>query len=122
MVNRLTWARDAQKVISDEFTPIYLSLKGKKNVRSLSVAQTDELEALKFSILWNTPVMHGVTAEYVREIDLTSLPSVEDGIAEVAKLKKTHHKKNLSIEDIRELQVSAYVLNKEGDTDAETED
>jgi hypothetical protein len=121
-VNRLTWAREAQKVISDEFTPIYLTSKGKKNVRSLSVAQTEELEALKFSILWNTPVMHGVTAEYVKEIDITSLPSVEDGIAEVAKLKQGYHKKNLSIDDIREIQVSAYILSKEGDTDAETED
>lgn len=120
MLSKMTWARDAQKVISDVFTPMFLESTGKKNVRSLSVAQTDELENAKFAILWNTPIMHGVTAEYVQQIDILSLPSIEDGFAEVAKLKKGYHKKkNLTIDDVRELQVSAYILSKESDIDGE---
>lgn len=50
-VNLAVWASSAQKQISDIFTPIALSVYNKKNVRSLSVKETEALETAKAKIL-----------------------------------------------------------------------
>lgn len=45
--NKLMWALDAQKTISDILTPTFLSVAQKKNVRSLSNSEFDMLEDVK---------------------------------------------------------------------------
>ena len=47
----MIWASGAQKTISDIYTPIVLEIYKKKNVRSLSVQETDALEEAKAKIL-----------------------------------------------------------------------
>ena len=54
-VNRFLWANAAQKNISELITDIWVKEScGKKDIRSLTVAEADELELVKFNILCNT--------------------------------------------------------------------
>ncbi len=115
LIATMQWARDAQKLISEAYTPMYLKAHSKKNVRSLTTAQSDQLENDKLRILWNTPLGHGVTAEYVEQLDISLLPSDLEGVELLADLVKDRgHAKGaaLTVDDIRELQISAYVLSK----------
>lgn len=50
----IVWASNAQKEISDIYTPIALQIYNKKNVRSLSVAEANNLEKIKARILLAT--------------------------------------------------------------------
>lgn len=52
-----TWAKNAQKAVSEIVTPIFLKAAQKKNVRSLTQAEVDGLESLKFTLLANLEVM-----------------------------------------------------------------
>ena len=47
----IVWASNAQKEISDIYTPIILEIYNKKNVRSLSIEETNNLEKAKAKIL-----------------------------------------------------------------------
>jgi hypothetical protein len=120
----MQWARDAQKAISEHFTPIYLQSCEKKNVRSLTISQTEELEAKKFSMLWNTPPMSSVTAEYVQEVLKNPLPDIAEGLEAMSELREECYAGRdtpPTVDELRELQVSTYALYK-GVTDAETDD
>lgn len=59
------WASSAQKQISDIFTPIALSVYNKKNVRSLSVKETEALEIAKAKILLAMKPFSEITPETV---------------------------------------------------------
>ena len=59
------WATKAQKDISDIFTPAYLKAVGKKNVRSLTSDETQNLEIAKAKILMNIEPFQDITDEVV---------------------------------------------------------
>lgn len=118
MLSLMSWAKSLQKTISENITPIYLEKCSKKNVRMLTASQTEELESIKFNILWN--------AEPMSDVDMTKaenlLPPSEDVLEILEELSMSIYNKKLEelgIEDARELQLSAYILNK-GEDDGET--
>lgn len=121
----MQWARDSQKTISDIVTPLYLKEAGKKNVRSLTTAQAKELEDRKFAILWNTPPMHTVDEEYVGSLITNAPPLSPEGEQTVATLREEYFgKKGVqpTIDEERELQISAYSIYKEIEEDAQADD
>lgn len=64
-LNVTVWAGTAQKQISDIFTPIALSVYNKKNVRSLTVQETESLEVAKAKILFNIDPFQEINQESI---------------------------------------------------------
>lgn len=59
------WASSAQKQISDIYTPIALEIYNKKNVRSLSVTETESLEEAKAKILFGMEPFEEINQETI---------------------------------------------------------
>lgn len=62
------WASEAQKTISDILNPLYLSNVQKKNMRSLSDSQFEQVEKLKFHILFNINPFTAISQELIQSI------------------------------------------------------
>jgi hypothetical protein len=70
------WAYNAQKAIADEITPMILDFYDKKNVRSLTRAEFDQLEYFKLCLLTNIEPFIELTPEIIKElIDNSGKPS-----------------------------------------------
>lgn len=74
----IVWASNAQKVISDIYTPVVLSIYKKKNVRSLSSEETNNLENAKAKILLSLEPFSKIDEETIlksigKKIDLSPL-------------------------------------------------
>jgi hypothetical protein len=113
------WAKATQKIISDTFTPIYLERCMKKNVRSLSAAETQTLEQTKFNMLWNLEPM----SAFSMDNDLILSPLSDEVSEMICELSESIYNKKLEelgVEDARDLQINAYVLYRgQGDDDGE---
>jgi hypothetical protein len=78
------WAYNIQKAIADEVTPMMLEFYQKKNVRSLTKAEFDQLEYLKLCLLTNIEPFTELSADVIKQlIEQKSKPS-EDFLNEVA--------------------------------------
>jgi hypothetical protein len=78
------WAYNIQKAIADEVTPMMLDFYQKKNVRSLTKAEFDQLEYLKLCLLTNIEPFVELSADVIKQlIEQKSKPS-EDFLNEVA--------------------------------------
>jgi len=62
----ISWANNAQKDINDIISPVILKGFGKKNIRSLSKAETEEFEIVKASILFNMNPMEKLSNDSVK--------------------------------------------------------
>ena len=62
------WANQAQETIASIVNPIFLDFNQKKNLRSLSNEQAQELENIKAKILFNTTPNSTITQELVHNI------------------------------------------------------
>jgi hypothetical protein len=72
------WAYDVQKSIAEEVTPMMLDFYKKKNVRSLTKAEFDQLEHFKLCLLTNIEPFIELTPEIIKElIDKNGKPSAE---------------------------------------------
>jgi len=76
----IVWASNAQKEISDIFTPIALKIYGKKNVRSLSEDETNNLEISKAKILLSIEPFSEINEEAISKaiaikVDISDLIS-----------------------------------------------
>ena len=112
--NMLLWANEAQKKIAEIVNPALLSHYQKKNVRSLSKAQMDELEYIKLCVLCNTDPMSDINAHGVVNILDTQLPVSEIVLSSQKDLVYRFVKANdrqPTIEEMRQIQSSAYVLS-----------
>lgn len=70
------WAVNAQNIISDALIPFALHTYGKKNVRSLSKAEFDNLEELKLSVLLSLKPYQDIDNESIKiALDLNQKPS-----------------------------------------------
>jgi hypothetical protein len=70
------WACDVQRSIAEEVTPIVLAYYKKKNVRSLTKAEFDQLEHLKLCMLANIEPFIELTPEVVKQLlDNSNQPS-----------------------------------------------
>jgi hypothetical protein len=115
------WARAAMKKISEVTTPLYVKRCKKTNMRGLTTAQAAEFENLKFNVLCNLLLNSDVSAEVITGIweknpkpNKRACECFADLIGVVS---------NPSVEDVRELQISAYaVYLLEGEADGEIDD
>lgn len=74
----ILWAYNAQKAIADEVTPMMLDYYNKKNVRSLTKAEFDQLEYLKLCILTNIQPFMELSPELIKDlIEKNGKPSAE---------------------------------------------
>ena len=72
------WAYDVQKTIAEHVTPMMLSYYNKKNVRSLTKAEFNQLEHLKLCLLTNIEPFMELSPEIIKElIDQQARPSDE---------------------------------------------
>tara|TARA_R110000824_G_scaffold136793_2_gene300526 strand:+ start:3843 stop:6065 length:2223 start_codon:yes stop_codon:yes gene_type:complete len=112
--NLLLWANESQKKIADVVNPALLDHYKKKNVRSLSKTQMDELEYIKLCVLCNTSPMADINVNDVINILDTQLSASETIIASQKDLVYRFVKANdrqPTIEEMRQIQSSAYVLS-----------
>lgn len=89
-VAKAVWASTAQKQISEIFTPVALNIYNKKNVRSLSVEETEALECSKAKILFGIEPFSDINEEVVfsaiaKEIDDNIIKNLYFVIAEMTK-------------------------------------
>jgi len=62
------WAFNAQKTIAETVTPMMLDYYNKKNVRSLTKAEFDQLEYLKLCLLTGLEPFMELTPEIIKEL------------------------------------------------------
>lgn len=78
------WAYNAQKTIAELVTPMMLEYYDKKNVRSLTKAEFDQLEYLKLCLLTGIQPFIEITPEVVKDLIDKSLKPSDDFISEVS--------------------------------------
>ena len=112
--NLLLWANESQKKIAEIVNPALLSHYQKKNVRSLSKAQMDELEYIKLCVLCNTDPMSDINVNEVVTLLDTQMPVSEIVLSCQKDLVYRFVKANdrqPTIEEMRQIQSSAYALS-----------
>lgn len=92
------WASQAQKEISEIYTPIVLKVYNKKNVRSLSIIETQALEDSKAKILFGMEPFEEITEE-----SIFKSMGKEHNITELKKFISNFEDMNLTISQKREL-------------------
>jgi len=100
------WAMNAQKEISEIIVPKALAHFGKKNVRSLTNDQFNQLEDLKLSVLVSLPHMSEVNEETVKAaIDSGRRPSTQywSQVSSHVEEFTTEMKRKPNIEEIRNI-------------------
>lgn len=110
--NLIVWAQQAYKDCSQIITDLYLDFKNKKNVRSLSAIETQELENLKFDIFGNLTPFEEINTNLV--YNLLDKKSNQDIHATFAELIKDYNE-NITQEQIRQIQIAAYISCKISD-------
>ena len=109
-VNLLLWACDAQKQISEIVTPALLSHYQKKNLRSLTKSQIQDLEYIKLCILSNLDPSMDISVDNIYSALDNNLPVNQDVIKTVAIFKKSFEDSNTrtaTIEEMRNIHASA---------------
>jgi len=119
------WARKAQKYISDVIDPTWLEVTGKKNMRSLSDEESHNVEHYKFAVLCSLDIYDELNEEKITSAAYKNdlcIPTQVDDLCCVTSAKYLEkYGKEASIDEIRQIQASAYALFK-GDFDGEDSD
>jgi hypothetical protein len=116
-----TWAREAQKIISDVVNPVWLETCGKKDMRKLSHTETDQIEDLKFALLCSLVPFEQLDAKAIA-VKLQNSISIPEPVSNLCKetvstfMKK--YGKEPTIGEMRDIQTSIYVFYK-GNLDGE---
>lgn len=113
-IENFMWAEHAQAQISEQLTPVITQSLGKKNVRQLSNAETDSLEVIKFSCLCHLEPYSEITTEKLYSVIEEVIPTWASSLVSELRLafvQKNHREP--TIEEVRQIQSSAYALNLE---------
>lgn len=113
-IDNFMWAEQAQRLISEELTPIIVQSLGKKNVRQLSNEQTEGLEVIKFSTLCCLEPYSEINKEKLYNLIEETVPSwASSSVNELREhFTKTNYREP-NIEEVRQIQSSAYALHWE---------
>jgi hypothetical protein len=110
-MNMMLWASKAQKIVANTVQPALLNHYDKKNLRSLTKQQADELEYIKLCILCNLRPCKEIDAEMINEI-LKSGAGVNKSIANTIESLKfgfvEENQRQPNIEERRQMCVTAY--------------
>jgi hypothetical protein len=110
-MNMMLWASKAQKIVANTVQPALLNHYDKKNLRSLTKQQADELEYIKLCILCNLRPYKEIDADMINEI-LKSGAGVNKLIANTIESLKSgfveENQRQPNIEERRQMSVTAY--------------
>jgi hypothetical protein len=113
--NLFVWASSAQDTVAEMLKPAILQQFGKKNMRSLTKAEQQKAEDMKFIVLANLEPYSTVSKEIVYNI-LANNPkhnaNIKRVFEETKALFETQYEKTPSIEDSREIFSTAYAKVK----------
>lgn len=106
------WANSAQKTISNTITPSLLYAYGKKNVRSLSKEEFDEIEKIKFNMLAYIEPFTNLTPECIH--DALIMSSNNKDMNELCRMLHaqfvSQNGKPPTIDQLHQIYASAYAL------------
>jgi hypothetical protein len=111
MSSKSMWAKSAQKIISELVSPAMLEHFGKKNLRSLSATQTEQLEVFKFTILCGVEPYSKVTPEIIYALiqSKTNVPSEYYSLySELSGDFIAKNGSNPSMDELRDIQAFVY--------------
>ena len=112
--NALLWAKNTHRTISDVVTPAWLEMHKKKDLRSLTTSEFEEMEQIKFGILCSLDLYSIVDPKKVYKVlPDAKVPSLANECYQAvyqAYISKVSQKP--TIDDIREIQNAAYALYK----------
>ena len=114
--NLLLWANDAQKQIAEILHPALLSHYDKKNIRSLTKSEMDELEHIKLCVLCNLKPFMEVNTEIV-ELVLSEGKTIGAGVSStinnlIYEFVKISNRQP-TVEEMRQIQSSTYAYTLE---------
>lgn len=112
------WAREAQKLINETATPIFLKTYGRKNVRQTTEEEARKLENYKFNLLCQFEPLQDLTEEMI--LDQMEKKMNIDSQANIAYAKFqeefiTARKKQPTVDQLRDMQIIVYLSMKELD-------
>lgn len=119
-IDMTVWASTAQKQISDIVTPVMLSVYEKKNVRSLSVEETNVLEIAKANVLFQIEPFTQITEELVAKA--TETPINRELIEDLQAAQKSTQEtlgRELSVDEKRNITSLLYSEVYNGDSNSE---
>lgn len=105
------FAETAQSSIEEILNPAFLAMAQKKNIRSLSVDETNSLESLKFRVFSNLEPYREVNVENIHEITSNGNPINEDIYTIYKELVYTmvdKYGRDLTISEKRNLMCESY--------------
>lgn len=112
-INTFLWANSAQNQISDILIPSLLSSLGKKNLRSLSKEEFDQIEIIKFNVLCGFKPFDDITTEkIVKNLEDNSKPNdVICGMFQALKQQfKSQNNREPKVDELRQIYSSSYAL------------
>lgn len=110
-VDLYLWAMDAQKKVSDGVTPAILAFFEKKDIRSLTKGELEDLEHIKLCVLANMEPFVDITSKCLADSlkNNDGLPKEFDVVYHSLKKNYTNSRSGkLTIEQVRSVQASAY--------------
>lgn len=113
------WGYAAQKEISDIVTPVLLAQAyNKPNVRSLSVAEKEEVETVKFQIFSQLEPFSEITSDVILDIaqtGLTANPNVTSATKLLLGIFKQQNEREPDLNEMHQIQASGMALAYEPD-------
>lgn len=116
LLSSMATLKKNQKTISEYIDPVYLSTVGKKNIRSLSNEEFDNLEDFKFAVLANIGSLESMNEEMILQVVNTQNLCIPNHIHALYKETVASYvskfEKHPTIEDLRSFQVSICAFDK----------
>jgi hypothetical protein len=110
--NTILWATMAQEQINDIINPIMLNFYTKKNMRSLSNEQTDELDVLKTKVLFSLEPLSKIDDKIINaklnEVNTKNISNVMADYSVFINNIMTEAKRSLSVEEIKQAKSLFY--------------
>lgn len=104
------WAQAAQEKIAAIINPIILQKNNKKNMRSLTAAETEESEKLKFAAFFNTPLFSEVDHAVVGASLKNPFPIAGyNKYKEIAKEVADKLNRELTFAELHSIQIGVYL-------------
>ena len=105
------WAKAVQKTISDIVSPAMLKYFGKKNLRSLSAQQTEQLELFKFTLLCAIDPYSKISEDFIHSLSQSTASISKEYYNLYRSLFSdfvSNNGRNPSIDELRDIQVLVY--------------
>jgi hypothetical protein len=109
-INLMTWATAAQEKLSSIIHPVYLKMSDKKDMRSLTASQVEDVEHLKFVVLCTLEPYEQINEESIANMISEPLPLHEEANNFWKILVSNFLQKNKRIPNIDEIhQIQSYI-------------